>query len=295
MNCSDYYYATYDFRDDVIGGNPSGFIIDENGGTINIIAEKDNHKKVLEFFDNDVINSVGVINEFPTQIDGVIEFWWSYNATQALQHYLVILFREGEFPRFYLYLNYLYDRLGSIQYRDSIDFHPTGYYDNPINTMIHIKIEFDDTNNKGKFTVNDINYGKFPYFSNSTIGINNILITTRGVNTEPPFWHWIDAIGYSWDFNYNIGDNKFPELNMTDILTPIFSLLFLIFLMILMIFIYMKVRIWLVILVLFLFSLIIGIYSLSLEYIPFNPYFSIFFILFQSVLFIKRSLEVYRL
>ncbi|GAH57233.1 unnamed protein product, partial [marine sediment metagenome] len=42
-------------------------------------------------------------------------------------------------------------------------------------------------------------------------------------------------------------------------------------------------RLFLPILIVFLFSLIIGINSMSLEYIPFNPYVSIFFILFQSV------------
>ena len=65
--------------------------------------------------------------------------------------------------------------------------------------------------------------------------------------------------------------------------------------MVFMVIMYMKVRIFLVILIIYLFSLIIGINSLSLEYIPFNPYFSIFFILFQSSFFISISLEIYKI
>ena len=84
-------------------------------------------------------------------------------------------------------------------------------------------------------------------------------------------------------------------LDWITVLEPFIALFILLFLMILMIISYKYIRIWLVILILFLFSLIIGINSLSYEYIPFNPYTSILFILFQSVFFLKISLEVYKL
>lgn len=84
-------------------------------------------------------------------------------------------------------------------------------------------------------------------------------------------------------------------IDWTIVLQPFLGVFVLIILMIIMIILYWKIRIWLAILIVFLFSLIIGINSLSLEYIPFNPYFSIFFILFQSSFFIMRSIEIYKL
>ena len=83
-------------------------------------------------------------------------------------------------------------------------------------------------------------------------------------------------------------------LEWNTVLQPFISLFILIILMIIMIILYMKVRIWLAILIVFLFSIILGITSISVENIPLNPYFSIFFILFQSVFFLMFSLEVFK-
>lgn len=75
---------------------------------------------------------------------------------------------------------------------------------------------------------------------------------------------------------------------------PFLAVFILIILLVIMLILYLKMRLFLPILVVFLFSLIIGINSMSLEYIPFNPYLSIFFILFQSVIFIETSLQQYK-
>lgn len=82
-------------------------------------------------------------------------------------------------------------------------------------------------------------------------------------------------------------------LDWSTVLEPFIALFILIILMIIMAILYLKIRLFLPILVVFLFSLIIGFNSISYEYIPFNPYFSIFFILFQSVFFIETSLQQY--
>jgi len=64
-----------------------------------------------------------------------------------------------------------------------------------------------------------------------------------------------------------------------------FSIIFLVILMVLMMYFYKKVRRLLPIIVIFLFSIIIGIYSISIVGLPFTPWFQLFFILFQSVIF----------
>jgi len=82
-------------------------------------------------------------------------------------------------------------------------------------------------------------------------------------------------------------------LDWGTVLEPFIALFILIILMIIMTILYLKIRLFLPILVVFLFSIIIGFDSMSYDYIPFNPYFSIFFILFQSVFFIETSLQQY--
>jgi len=85
-------------------------------------------------------------------------------------------------------------------------------------------------------------------------------------------------------------------LDWITVLQPFIGLFILIILMILMIImtiLYFKIRFYSPILVLFLFSIIIGFNSMIYEYIPFNPYFSIFFILFQSTFFLEISLLKY--
>ena len=84
-------------------------------------------------------------------------------------------------------------------------------------------------------------------------------------------------------------------LDWNTVLQPFLGVFVLLILMVIMVILYWKIRIWIAILIVFLFSLIIGVNSLTLEYIPFNPYFSIFFILFQSSFFIVRSIEIYKM
>jgi len=83
-------------------------------------------------------------------------------------------------------------------------------------------------------------------------------------------------------------------IDWISVLEPFIALFILIILMILMIILYLKIRLFLVILVVFLFSIIIGVNAMTYESIPFNPYLSIFFILFQSAIFIETSLQQYQ-
>ena len=78
------------------------------------------------------------------------------------------------------------------------------------------------------------------------------------------------------------------------IFRPFLSVFILIVLMVLMIGMYKYFRIWWIILVVFLFSLIIGGLSISVGDIPFSPYFQIFFIIFQSVFFIIMTMKVFK-
>ena len=83
-------------------------------------------------------------------------------------------------------------------------------------------------------------------------------------------------------------------LDINNVLLPFITIFILIISMIIMVYLYKKTKIWLVIFTIFFLSLIIGISLLSLDYIPFNPYLSIGFILFQFIFLILISIKVYR-
>lgn len=65
----------------------------------------------------------------------------------------------------------------------------------------------------------------------------------------------------------------------------------LIFFIILALYCYIKVRRWLLSFTIFVFSLIIGVYSFNEANLPFAPMFQIFFLFFQVVIFIIITIE----
>lgn len=69
------------------------------------------------------------------------------------------------------------------------------------------------------------------------------------------------------------------------------SIILMVLLMILMIYFYVKIRRFLPVLIIFLFSIVIGMVSFSCSYLPFTPYFQIFFMLFQTILFYLKIEE----
>lgn len=69
--------------------------------------------------------------------------------------------------------------------------------------------------------------------------------------------------------------------------------LILILLILLMLYLYTKIKEFEPILIVFLFSLVIGVMSLSVIDIPFTPWFQIFFMLFQTIMFLLKAFEYY--
>lgn len=87
--------------------------------------------------------------------------------------------------------------------------------------------------------------------------------------------------------------NQTDVFNLEYMLTPVISFMILLILMIVMVFLFTRKKVWLPILIVFLFSLVIGINSLGTPNFPFSPYFQIFFIVFQTVFFLLTSKDVY--
>lgn len=71
---------------------------------------------------------------------------------------------------------------------------------------------------------------------------------------------------------------------------PLITMAMLIFIMLITLILYIKVRRWVLILVIYLMSMVIFGQSLNIS-LPLAPYFQIFFIMFQTILFVMTSLD----
>ncbi len=193
---SGVFNGTYDFRDEVDEvGLDIDFVDDYSTSDdcyAKVIEEKLGHKKVLEIFDD---NNAGYVslrhNHDIIQINGTYEFWWAYDGTLSYQHYLYFRVYEGGSERIRILFGY--QAIGQIVCHDGTDYH-TLALGLPVNTWYHIKIVFDDSANTFDFYIDGEDKGTFDYFSNSTVGLNIIRMSTR--DTGDNYAHWIDAISF---------------------------------------------------------------------------------------------------
>lgn len=81
-----------------------------------------------------------------------------------------------------------------------------------------------------------------------------------------------------------------PEIINLDSIMGVLSLFILIIIMIVL---FKYLRVFLVILTVFLFSLIIGMIAIQDGSLPFSPYLQMFFMMFQGVIFLITSLGAY--
>lgn len=76
-----------------------------------------------------------------------------------------------------------------------------------------------------------------------------------------------------------------------DILSPLITVMIFVILIGLMLIAFYKIKIYEIVLIIFLFSLFIGIMSISQNILVFTPNFQIFFILFQGILLFYASIH----
>ena len=83
------------------------------------------------------------------------------------------------------------------------------------------------------------------------------------------------------------------NLNLTEMLMPLAIIFILIVIMLFTLMIYIKARIFVLMLVIFSISLILGIQAISIPDLPFNPWFPILFMLWEFTFFLFTTLETF--
>lgn len=194
-----YYPATYSFENDNVGDNPFDWETIEDGGPIEVIYSLDNHFHVVELDDNTGAGNDCVLTQnFNSQIDGIVEFYFRLDSLGTLGRAIRL---EDIANQRAIHLKVMNNEF---YYRDGSNNWHAFYSNFQINTWYHIRIDFDCATDTFDIFVNENQQGANLEFNNPVTYIENILfITGQDAIVE---MH-LDAIGYSWDLNYNVGDN----------------------------------------------------------------------------------------
>ncbi len=198
---SGYYPATFGFEDDKGRTDTSISFVDgiESGSNVvNVSEELDGHKDYLDYQDDNYF-----YNNFSSQTMGYIDFWIRTETLDSINgDQLWISVRDSTQDA--LTLQFFNGEITSLE-----DGTPSpGWYFYSVDTWYHIKILFNCSSEKYSVWINDIlvrSEKDFAYSStyNYSAGVEEL----RFDSYYSPVRRYFDAIGYSWDSSYNVGDN----------------------------------------------------------------------------------------
>jgi len=195
------YPGTYSFEDDTIGEAPDDWDVTEVGGTVDVISDFVGHNKVLRLYDSGTSSYPTAQNDFDSAMSvGTIE-WWVYIDTANYPTWLYIKLQGGE------------DTVCEVAIRpDEQDLRVSagGYTylehaDIVQDSWIHMRMDFDRGENSMIWYINGDDIGE-TIFAND-VDLTHQIIRTVHVAVGGAYNCYVDAVGYSWDPNYNIGDN----------------------------------------------------------------------------------------
>lgn len=203
-----YYPGTCGFEEEADGNNPEGWEIYEGGGTINTISEYNGHKKVIELYDSQATN-VRLSQVFP-QESGTVELWWSMDDVTD----------QCDF--------WLSSDTNNLRFRVQIIFDKFRWYDGDNHDVglsasdsqwYHIRVDFDFGAGIWDLWIDGVKYSGTGYgMHSSTLNFDGIDFRTS--TSAGDYRSYIDAIGYSWDPSYSVGDNENEGLLVSYANTP---------------------------------------------------------------------------
>ena len=213
-----YYNATYDFNNETLGtsGTNIGWIDTEVGTDSNysvvVVALEDGHLNVIQF---NASGDNGAYADWDTEEltsieSGTIELWFKYIDNGVGYIRLRVYGAVSTFT--YMYIRSDANDL-IIYYGDGGGGSTSSAVGIDADTWHHIRIAFDCATDTFSMWLNgilEIDDENFWNDSNDTSFrlINYRLYNGAGSNALQGF---VDAIGYSWDTDYNIWDNYYPS------------------------------------------------------------------------------------
>jgi len=205
-----YYPATFGFENDEDGQDPKSWVIDAESTIIEVIPELYNHKKVLRLGDFSTVDPSRVHNSFSSKDNGTVESW-------ILLDYLGTDGRRGQISgrgndNQIILVKMVGGSPSKWQVRDNgTDIDIVGAPTPFTNTWYHVRIDFEHTTggyqglgkNEYFVYIDGVQYGPYLFSFDEPLDELHLHTYSYGVSYDAYF----DAVGYSWDANYNIGDN----------------------------------------------------------------------------------------
>ncbi len=209
---SGYYPATYGFENDEIGTDPEEFVLYETGGTIEVIEELDGHRNIVDLYDTSGgTDRVYINNEF-NETHGTIEYWVRTDNVNKTSTFLLV--GDGGTPPYVDFMQ-LFIEDGNWKHRPSTANLIIPNVATPQNNTWHrITIHFRCVGApayKGlavkswKVIVDGVDSGQLGARASERTQV--IKTQWQSVDAYTDYHTYVDALGYSWDPNYNIGDN----------------------------------------------------------------------------------------
>jgi len=201
---SGYYPATYGFENDADGNEPDGWVLfpEDPAMYTEILPELGGHKKIIDMNKGNTggqnYNLYQYFAEPPEY--GTIELWVRADDVS-----------EGSDYVFHTDVWGFGIRDNAFHYFEPVVWNPIAFPASD-NTWYHVKVQFECSsgNNYGlsedswRIFINGNQFGDFN-FSIAQTNVTNLRISQ---NWRFSNYHtYTDAIGYSWDPSYNIGDN----------------------------------------------------------------------------------------
>lgn len=199
------YPANQSFTDDIVGEHPQGWeISDERGGSINVIAESNGHKKVLEL-DDIGIDALGIRYTIDgVQTSGIYEYWFKGNDTTDT-FYMLLYGTDSTC----IYIIIASDK---IQYRYLGSFYDANNGGVSDDLWYHVKIVFDCIVDTYDFYLNNNLLNTNVPFHTTGNNINNIRFFTH--DTTKNYKYQIDALDINYTKGYIEGCSRFSLVDI---------------------------------------------------------------------------------
>ncbi len=198
---SGYYPATYGFENDEIWIIPEEWsFFTSYTGFVQVVEEMDGHNKVVELKDAGGGGGATIVsNTFSSQTTGIIECYIYLDYPHNSGDYLMIQIHDQN-PQDTIVI---YWEDGNLVVYNGAAPTTVGSYNGY--TWYHVRIQFDCADDWHLWIdENSVDGGSgYGFRSTTTTSITKFDMRTWSDNV----FNYIDAVGYSWDPNYNIGDN----------------------------------------------------------------------------------------
>lgn len=200
------YNGSYGFDYDLNGSKPSGFDSSENVYVNNYV---DNHIKVVELNSQD--ESFTYTNEIPKAY-GTIEFWIRFGE---VDHNIYLIEFKDSLTSDLLMLVTASGNEWTYYPSSHIGLQIPNVANPQNNIWYHIRIDFRCNGSPAYLglseeyyfiTINGISSGELEFYYKGLNDCGAIDISSYQFNSNTEKL-WLDAFGFSWDPNYNIGDN----------------------------------------------------------------------------------------